>query len=211
MVSRYCGISSPALGFNLLAGSMSSLHYDVEWPDRISTSHPEDFSFCCISGFRPTTVLLDMYEDTTKSRRQHTRKERRRKNSPSRSGLRNGLRVLVTKEGLVAKLTSDVLGLVDLAIRALMEDLWRALTRPQNPVRHHPWLYEVVRVLDGHLVNNFVALPSQLLNDVQVGGMQQAAASVPGGIGEVGGIDHQRVALPLADRKPIVKVFDRFL
>jgi hypothetical protein len=31
---------------------------------------------------------------------------------------------------------------------------------------------------------------------VQVGGMKQAAASVPGGIGEVGGIDHQRVALP---------------
>ena len=46
---------------------------------------------------------------------------------------------LVTKERLVAKLSSDVLGLVDFAIRALMDDLWWALT-PAGSVRHHPWL-----------------------------------------------------------------------
>jgi hypothetical protein len=39
------------------------------------------------------------------------------------------------------------------------------------------WLDEVARVLDGHLVNNFIPLPSQLLNDLQVGGMKQAAAA----------------------------------
>src|ERR1700728_5083373 len=41
--------------------------------------------------------------------------------------------------------------------------------------------------------------------------MNQAAASEPGGIGEVCGIDHQRVALPFTDRRPVVKVLDRFL
>src|ERR1700722_13646128 len=92
-----------------------------------------------------------------------------------------------------------------------MDDLWWARTRPQNPVRHHPWLDKVVRILDGHLVNNFITLPSQLLNDVQVGGVKQAAASEPSGVVEVGGIDHQRVALPFTDRKPVVIIFDRFL
>src|ERR1700678_3062845 len=67
---------------------------------------------------------------------------------------------LVTKERLVAKLSTDVLGLVDLAIRALMDDLWWARTGPQNPVRHDPWLDEIVRVLDGHLVSNFIAFSS---------------------------------------------------
>ena len=81
--------------------------------------------------------------------------------------------------------------------------------RPQNSVGHHPWLDEVVGILDGHLVKNLIALPSQLLNDVHVGGMKQAAASEPGGIDEVGGIDHQRVALPFTDRKPVVIAFDR--
>src|ERR1700678_758137 len=41
--------------------------------------------------------------------------------------------------------------------------------------------------------------------------MNQAAASEPGSIVEVGGIDHQRVAFPFTDRKPVVKVFDRLL
>src|SRR3984957_10586567 len=41
--------------------------------------------------------------------------------------------------------------------------------------------------------------------------MKQAAASEPGGIDEVGGIDHQRVALPFTHRKPVVKFFNRVL
>jgi len=40
--------------------------------------------------------------------------------------------------------------------------------------------------------------------------MKKAAASEPGGIDEVGGIDDQRVALPFTDRKPVVIAFDRF-
>src|SRR5215469_12158919 len=38
--------------------------------------------------------------------------------------------------------------------------------------------------------------------------MKQAAASVPGGVDEIGGIDHQRIALPFTDREPIVIAFD---
>src|ERR1700677_4373818 len=35
------------------ASSVSGLHYDDERPDRISTSHPENFSCCPTSDFRP--------------------------------------------------------------------------------------------------------------------------------------------------------------
>ena len=73
------------------------------------------------------------------------------------------------------------------------------MVRPDAPAEScpaSPWIDEDVRVLDGLLVKNFIALPSRLLNHVHVGGMKQAAASEPGGIDEVGGIDDQRVALP---------------
>src|SRR5215472_3010670 len=107
------------------------------------------------------------------------------------------------------KLRRDVPLFVHFAKRALMLYCWRTLARPQNFVRHHPWLDEHVGILDSHLVKNFIALPGQLLDDMQVGGMEEAAASEPRRIDEVGGIDHQRVALPFTDRKPEVIGFDR--
>ena len=110
---------------------------------------------------------------------------------------------------LMPKLRGYVLRLVHFAKRALMLYCRLALTHPQNFVRHHPWLDEHVGILDGHLVKNLVALPGQLLNDMQIGGMKQAAASEPRRIDEVGGIDHQRVALPFPDRQPVVIGFDR--
>src|SRR5215467_10293945 len=60
--------------------------------------------------------------------------------------------VLVTRERLVSKLSGDTAGFVHFAKRALMLYCWRAIAHAQNFVRHHPWLDEVVRVLDGHLV-----------------------------------------------------------
>src|SRR5579864_6240284 len=77
-------------------------------------------------------------------------------------------------ERSVAKLSAEFAGFVHFAIRTLMLDCRRALTRPQNFVRYYPRLDERVRVLDGHLVKNFVALPGQLLDDMQVGRMKQA-------------------------------------
>src|SRR6516165_11528567 len=84
---------------------------------------------------------------------------------PVPEGLRNGLGCLVTSERLVSKMGRDVACFVHLAIRAFMLYCRRAIAHAQNFVRHHPWLDEVFRVLDGHLVNNFIALPRQLLND----------------------------------------------
>src|SRR5579863_644988 len=108
----------------------------------------------------------------------------------------------------MSKLSTDVLGLVDFAIRALMDYLWRAGAQSENFVRHHPWFDQHIRIVNGHLEKNLVALPRELFNDVQVGGMEEPAASEPGCIDEVGGIDHQRVALPFTNRKPEVEGFD---
>src|SRR5689334_8739924 len=89
--------------------------------------------------------------------------------------------------GLVPKLGGYVALFVHFAKRALMDYLWRARAQPQNSVRHHPRLNQDIRVLNGHLVKNLIALPRQLLDHMHVGGMEQAAASEPGCIDEVGG------------------------
>src|SRR5215469_7437269 len=96
---------------------------------------------------------------------------------------------ILTISPSVAKLGGYVLRLVHFAIRALMLDCGRARAKPQNSIRHHPWLDEHVGILDGHLINDFIALARQLLNHVHVGGMEEASASEPCRIDEVGGID----------------------
>src|SRR6185295_10403613 len=88
-----------------------------------------------------------------------------------------------SKFELVTSLGGVIPYFVHFAIRAFMDDLWRRIAQRQYSVRHDPRL-DQDRVLNGHLVKDLIALPSQPFNHVHVGGVEQAAASEPGCIDE---------------------------
>src|SRR5881394_292126 len=94
---------------------------------------------------------------------------------------------------------------------ASLRDHRRAGGEPQRPGIHDPRLREHDRVLDGHLVEHLVTLAGELLDDVHLIGVEQAASAEPGLVGEADGVEHQRVAFPPADRVPHVRVLKRTL
>ena len=68
----------------------------------------------------------------------------------------------------------------------------RGRVLPHDPRWIHQRLHEHVRVLDGHVVQNDVALTLELLDDPHLVGMEVSAAPDPGGVDEADGIEHQR-------------------
>ena len=70
---------------------------------------------------------------------------------------------------------------------------------------------EHFRVLDRDLVEHLVPGSRELLDDVHLVGVEQAAAAEPGLVGEPDGVEHERVAFPAADRVPGVRVLERAL
>ena len=72
------------------------------------------------------------------------------------------------------------------------------LPRRQSTRRHDPGFDKRLGVVDGHFVQDFIALARELLDDAHVAGMEETATSQPCRIDERNGVDHQRVALPLS-------------
>src|SRR5687768_7439482 len=79
---------------------------------------------------------------------------------------------------LVPHLIGDVLRFVDLAMRTLADDSVTT-AKTQRSHRHDPGFDERLGIVDGHLVQDLVALPRELLDDAHVAGMEETAASQP--------------------------------
>src|SRR5688572_20514777 len=99
---------------------------------------------------------------------------------------------------LVSKLMGDLVQFVDLPMRALRNE-HVVVAESQSTRRHDPGFEKRLGVVDGHFVQDFIALARELLHDAHVAGVEEAATSQPCRINERNRIDHQRVALPLAD------------
>src|SRR5688572_7044214 len=84
---------------------------------------------------------------------------------------RNALR-----RSLVSKLIGDALLFVDFAMRALGNECVGGAER-QRTRRHDPGFDKRLGVVDGHFVQDFIALARELLDDAHVAGMEETAAS----------------------------------
>src|SRR5688500_4828950 len=98
---------------------------------------------------------------------------------------------------LVSKLIGDLVQFVDLAMRALRNE-YVVVAERQRPRRRDPGFDKRLGVVDGHFVQDFIARARELLHDAHVAGVEETAAPQPCRIDERNGVDHQRVALPLA-------------
>src|SRR5215216_6553257 len=78
----------------------------------------------------------------------------------------------------VSKLIRDVVRLVDLAMRTLRNKCV-AVAERQRARRRDPRFDKRLGVVDGHFVQDFVALAREFLDDAHVAGMEETATSQP--------------------------------
>ena len=104
---------------------------------------------------------------------------------------------------LVSKLIRDVALFVHLAICALLLDAV-ATPRAQDTGRHHPRLNEHLRIVDRHVVSDFISNTCELLDDMHAAGVQEAPSSQPRRIDEINGVDDERISFPGSYAVPIV-------
>src|SRR5262249_51209879 len=95
-----------------------------------------------------------------------------------------------------------------LALRAAspLRDNRVAVCEPQSPGGHDPRLDQHLRILDRDFVEDLVPGAGELLDDAHLVGVEEAAASQPGFIGEPDGVQDERVAIPATDRVSHVSV-----
>src|SRR5690606_25539448 len=106
---------------------------------------------------------------------------------------------------LVPNLARDVVLFVDLAVRALADDVVLPPGQAQHASRHDPGLDEHLRVFDRHVVMELVTVATQLFDDAQGARVSEAAAPEPPRVVEVDGLDDGRVAFPVPDALPVVR------
>src|SRR5215475_2424622 len=70
---------------------------------------------------------------------------------------------------------------------------------------HNPGLDEHLRILDRHLVPEFIAHTREFLDGMHAAGVEEAASSKPRRVDEVDGVDDERIPFPVADTLPIVR------
>src|SRR5439155_17278453 len=98
---------------------------------------------------------------------------------------------------LVSNLCGDRFGLVDLAVAPLTDQARiRIRVAPYRSCREHPRLHQDLRIFDRHVVQERLALTRELLHDMHLVGVEEAAAPDPGGVDERNGVEHESVALP---------------
>src|SRR6266516_4188243 len=85
---------------------------------------------------------------------------------------------LVTRERSVSKLSGEVALFVHFAIGAFRHNSV-ATSLPQDSRRHHPGLNERIRIFDRHVVSEFISNTREFLDDVHVGGMEEASSPQP--------------------------------
>src|ERR1700750_208023 len=102
--------------------------------------------------------------------------------------------------GLVANLRRDDAFFVDLAVAALPDQARVGIRHePHDARRHHPRLREYIRIFDGDLVENLIALSRELLDEVHLVGVEEAASREPGAVDERVRVDDEGVAFPAAN------------
>src|SRR5579862_2958945 len=91
---------------------------------------------------------------------------------------------LLMEERLVSKLRAEFACFVHFAIGAFRNNSVAEAALPQDSRRHHPGLNERIRIVDRHVVVNFISNTGEFLNDVHVVGMEETSSSQPRRIDE---------------------------
>ena len=91
--------------------------------------------------------------------------------------------VFFPQERLVSQLRRDLTLFVHFAKRAFRNNAV-ATSGAQDAGRHHPGRNERIRIFDRHVVSEFISNTREFLDDVHVGGMEEASSSQPRRIDE---------------------------
>src|SRR5580698_1029071 len=113
---------------------------------------------------------------------------------------------------LVPDLGTDVLGLVDFAVGPFRNQprIGEVADR-QNSRGHHPRLRQRLGIVHSDFVQNLIALTREFLDDVHRIGMEETAAREPRAVDERNGVEHQRIAFPVAHGVSIIRGLDGLL
>src|ERR1700733_1927087 len=124
--------------------------------------------------------------------------------------IRNLLLQIPNPTSSVADLRRDVLGFVHLAVTALGEkSRIGILVTLHHARRQHPRLHQYSRVLNRDVVQQYITLTPEFLDDMHQLGVEQAAAPQPRRIDERNGVDYQRIAFPTSHRIPHIRRLNR--
>src|SRR5215831_2554678 len=99
-----------------------------------------------------------------------------------------------------ADLGHEMLAVAFVARKVFRHECVRARIESANDGIHLPRLHEHLRILNGRLPAQRVALAGQPLDDMELEAVEVAGFVQPALVGETGAVDDQRLAVPVADR-----------
>src|SRR5262245_51568072 len=119
----------------------------------------------------------------------------------------------ISENSLMPNLRGGRTVLVNFAVAALPHKASVGIhVAPQRARRQYVRLHQDLRVFNGDVVQDGIALAREFLDDVHPIGVEEPAAPQPSRIDERDGVEHQRVALPASDGAPQVRDIElRFL